>query len=101
MMHPRTSLPFPSTTLFRSGRLYVSSVAAPGGGAYAGRVTAYSRFNGHRFKRHHVVLDGIPVGEHRVDSIAHGPGGRLFLRSEEHTSELQSPDYLVCRLLLE
>src|SRR5258708_22382487 len=25
----------------------------------------------------------------------------LFLRSEEHTSELQSPDHLVCRLLLE
>src|SRR5947208_7601743 len=27
-----------------------------------------------------------------------GPGGH---RSEEHTSELQSPDHLVCRLLLE
>src|SRR5258708_18673116 len=26
--------------------------------------------------------------------------GRLLLRSEEHTSELQSPDHLVCRLLL-
>src|SRR5437763_6002716 len=26
---------------------------------------------------------------------------RAFLRSEEHTSELQSPMYLVCRLLLE
>src|SRR5437762_6267062 len=26
---------------------------------------------------------------------------RLQLRSEEHTSELQSPMYLVCRLLLE
>src|SRR5574344_314720 len=25
----------------------------------------------------------------------------IFLRSEEHTSELQSPDHLVCRLLLE
>src|SRR5258708_17303909 len=25
----------------------------------------------------------------------------LFIRSEEHTSELQSPDHLVCRLLLE
>src|SRR5438552_13020962 len=25
----------------------------------------------------------------------------LFRRSEEHTSELQSPDHLVCRLLLE
>src|SRR5258708_27148541 len=26
---------------------------------------------------------------------------QAFLRSEEHTSELQSPDHLVCRLLLE
>src|SRR5258708_20751309 len=25
----------------------------------------------------------------------------IFMRSEEHTSELQSPDHLVCRLLLE
>src|SRR3712207_7574834 len=29
------------------------------------------------------------------------PGGVLGLRSEEHTSELQSRQYLVCRLLLE
>src|SRR5438552_12741368 len=28
-------------------------------------------------------------------------GAREALRSEEHTSELQSPDHLVCRLLLE
>src|SRR5207244_11262683 len=27
--------------------------------------------------------------------------GRAVQRSEEHTSELQSPDHLVCRLLLE
>src|SRR5258708_37523059 len=27
--------------------------------------------------------------------------GLLGIRSEEHTSELQSPDHLVCRLLLE
>jgi len=27
--------------------------------------------------------------------------GKIDLRSEEHTSELQSPMYLVCRLLLE
>src|SRR5258708_26071664 len=27
--------------------------------------------------------------------------GRAYERSEEHTSELQSPDHLVCRLLLE
>src|SRR5437879_12325426 len=31
-----------------------------------------------------------------------GRGGRgMDMRSEEHTSELQSPMYLVCRLLLE
>src|SRR5437763_7082792 len=30
-----------------------------------------------------------------------GHGFALVLRSEEHTSELQSPMYLVCRLLLE
>src|SRR5258705_7688006 len=31
-----------------------------------------------------------------------GPGGQLrFVRSEEHTSELQSLRHLVCRLLLE
>src|SRR5437762_5927662 len=29
------------------------------------------------------------------------PIGSIMLRSEEHTSELQSPMYLVCRLLLE
>src|SRR5258708_21328332 len=41
--------------------------------------------------------------------FAHGAGSRLeskhievgIDRSEEHTSELQSPDHLVCRLLLE
>src|SRR5438552_14057716 len=32
-----------------------------------------------------------------VEPVFHG----LALRSEEHTSELQSPDHLVCRLLLE
>src|SRR5690348_18151093 len=30
-----------------------------------------------------------------------GYGGSCFPRSEEHTSELQSPVHLVCRLLLE
>ena len=28
-------------------------------------------------------------------------GAEPIFRSEEHTSELQSPDHLVCRLLLE
>src|SRR3712207_9056516 len=38
--------------------------------------------------------DADPSRPHRAD---HGGGGR----SEEHTSELQSRQYLVCRLLLE
>src|SRR5258708_22107139 len=29
------------------------------------------------------------------------PGANCTTRSEEHTSELQSPDHIVCRLLLE
>src|SRR5258708_11500360 len=33
--------------------------------------------------------------------LAASRGVRAILRSEEHTSELQSPDHLVCRLLLE
>src|SRR3989441_311765 len=42
---------------------------------------------------------GVPV----ADGLVVGPGGgaRMGMRSEEHTSELQSLAYLVCRLLLE
>src|SRR5258708_13662489 len=36
------------------------------------------------------------------DAVARrGPAASVIERSEEHTSELQSPDHLVCRLLLE
>src|SRR5437764_9964052 len=57
--------------------------------------------------------DALPIFAHlRPGSITHlTPGSRLRAvpparrrgrrRSEEHTSELQSPMYLVCRLLLE
>src|SRR5258708_8376618 len=44
------------------------------------------------------------VGSHRALVIKIGKGAtepRTRKRSEEHTSELQSPDHLVCRLLLE
>src|SRR5258708_24157577 len=41
------------------------------------------------------VKAGVRVAGH---SCLHGCQGK---RSEEHTSELQSPDHLVCRLLLE
>src|SRR5437763_8213703 len=41
----------------------------------------------------------ISYGHHRADAYRHLC--RQNSRSEEHTSELQSPMYLVCRLLLE
>src|SRR5207244_7665590 len=41
----------------------------------------------------------LGVGEQAIDLVAQI--GQFRLRSEEHTSELQSPDHLVCRLLLE
>src|SRR5437879_11589779 len=50
--------------------------------------------------------DALPTS--RCDSIKPAPAAPVSLsfidrtaRSEEHTSELQSPMYLVCRLLLE
>src|SRR5437762_10300634 len=71
---------FPYTTLFRSrrGRRRPRSVA---GGSDPRR--AAERAGGSR----------EAVAAHRVGDRDH--------RSEEHTSELQSPMYLVCRLLLE
>src|SRR5690606_40983396 len=45
-----------------------------------------------RFCRCHALFD-------RIDFLAEG--GEFDLRSEEHTSELQSRENLVCRLLLE
>src|SRR5258708_11590275 len=43
------------------------------------------------------------VGTIDLDVSVQGPDGAVIkeTRSEEHTSELQSPDHLVCRLLLE
>src|SRR3712207_8402832 len=52
-----------------------------------------------------VVVDGharVPLGDEEVRAVApHAVGAVLGDRSEEHTSELQSRQYLVCRLLLE
>src|SRR5258708_28914259 len=51
------------------------------------------------------VALGVGVGVDLGVAVAVGVGvggGRVGVgRSEEHTSELQSPDHLVCRLLLE
>src|ERR1017187_6008949 len=48
--------------------------------------------------------DGRRVAAADIEYVARGASGsaaRDIFRSEEHTSELQSPMYLVCRLLLE
>src|SRR5690606_41287542 len=78
---PRSTL-FPYTTLFRSAGGLPAGVREPaGGGGQAGPLhppREQAEWN-------------PPVGHHRR------PGDR----SEEHTSELQSRENLVCRLLLE
>jgi glucose/arabinose dehydrogenase len=67
-------------TWFR-GKLYVSHVTpySASAGSYKGRVTVFSRFNGRRFKRRRTVIKGLPTGQHRVNNIVPGPGGRLYL----------------------
>src|SRR5258708_16206931 len=44
---------------------------------------------------------GLGLVEQAGELHGDGGGATRALRSEEHTSELQSPDHLVCRLLLE
>jgi len=63
------------------GELYVSHVVpyATFAPAHTGRVVAYSGFDGRRFRRERVVVAGLPTGQHRVDSIVAGPGGRMYL----------------------
>src|SRR3712207_8704604 len=81
---PRSTL-FPYTTLFRSDDLEPLRPEAP-----LAEVTRY--FATYNLVAAPVVdAQGRLVGAVSVDDV----------RSEEHTSELQSRQYLVCRLLLE
>src|SRR5258707_4074203 len=84
---PRSTL-FPYTTLFRSLRM-VRPKNSPAGDA------VFRREPGHPAE-----ADGDPA---RRVALCLGTknSGRHVGRSEEHTSELQSRQYLVCRLLLE
>src|SRR5438034_7781694 len=47
------------------------------------------------------IATGIGFLDHMLDSLARHARFDLTVRSEEHTSELQSHSDLVCRLLLE
>src|SRR5258708_23808047 len=81
---PRSTL-FPYTTLFRSrsagvdGHVYIKPTPSDSG-----------------FIERAWVLRNPQARS--INPLSLGVG---FMRSEEHTSELQSPDHLVCRLLLE
>ncbi len=60
--------------------LYVAFIVpAPGGAGHVGRVAAFSAFDGRRFRRSRVVVDGLPVGRHRLGAIVAGPRDRLYL----------------------
>src|SRR3712207_7716693 len=92
---PRSTL-FPYTTLFRSLKSYEEVVACH---ALAGEVDLIV---------HAVAEDIESFGEFTMNRLLTLPGVAdvrssfvLQTRSEEHTSELQSRQYLVCRLLLE
>src|SRR3712207_8101001 len=90
---PRSTL-FPYTTLFRSDERQLRARPRDGGGR-GGLLLRQPR----------------ELVEERLGGIAELEDGRAdadliaivepALRSEEHTSELQSRQYLVCRLLLE
>src|SRR3712207_8942929 len=87
---PRSTL-FPYTTLFRSLCVTTYLSLAPEG------------------LREALITGGLPaLGPGRIDevygetwAIVGDSVARLYERSEEHTSEIQSRQYLVCRLLLE
>src|SRR5437899_5668583 len=89
MRRPPSSTLFPYTTLFRSiGESTDQGRIGPAIGD-GHRLERGRNFAGHLF----VVGEG-QIGQERF-------GGSSRLRSEEHTSELQSLRHLVCRLLLE
>src|SRR3712207_7160404 len=84
---PRSTL-FPYTTLFRSG----------GGGSGGGEG---GHGGGDRGEGAQLPQPHRPAGGARGLGRGGGRGGQgAQRRSEEHTSELQSRQYLVCRLLL-
>src|SRR3712207_7329288 len=85
---PRSTL-FPYTTLFRSAGLAWGGPGAAGSGVARGACFG--------------VMITIPTGVRVLlapKPVGFRQGAHSVARSEEHTSELQSRQYLVCRLLL-
>src|SRR2546425_2732695 len=87
---PRSTL-FPYTTLFRSLALELSRPPVQSVRRPLPHLVAYGSTNKYR-----------PVNRSKASgNTAKRPTLEVYFRSEEHTSELQSLAYLVCRLLLE
>src|SRR3712207_8383677 len=86
---PRSTL-FPYTTLFRSAAGGAGRRAGPGAGAAQARLAGGAG----------LLADGA-ADPGAGGGVRRGGPARAGGRSEEHTSELQSRQYLVCRLLLE
>src|SRR3712207_7244365 len=111
---PRSTL-FPYTTLFRSEIEEIRGVATSKGTLDTLLETGWVRLRGRRRAPGRPVTYGTTplfLDHFGLDAIDDLPGveelrgagfleGRVPARSEEHTSELQSRQYLVCRLLLE
>src|SRR5207248_7049103 len=96
-----TSTLFPYTTLFRSN-LRTGTLASRG--ASISRTPVVGRPGQTRFE--FLPRRSICLRRSNRRSVSRSPGvpvrsRQLRTRSEEHTSELQSPYDLVCRLLLE
>src|SRR5690606_39311842 len=98
---PGRATRFPYTTLFRSQtrdgvQLFVdaSCLRGPLGGSCLGGLDTPDATDGHGGVVQVPLPDGVAVPAQGFDRVGD-------LRSEEHTSELQSRENLVCRLLLE
>src|SRR5947209_16642013 len=96
---PARSTLFPYTTLFRSGEEQ-HRVMGRGNEHGRDRVLFLGRHAGAPFAA--ALLLAEDTERRALDVAGHGDGhDHVLARSEEHTSELQSRQYLVCRLLLE
>src|SRR3712207_8299761 len=101
MRRPPTSTLFPYTTLFRSKRI-ATIAAATDGATNSGNIMFYTWNAGAPAERARIDRSGNvgigtaePLQRLQIGDIASTP-----TRSEEHTSELQSRQYFVRRLLL-
>src|SRR5207244_12320103 len=96
LVPPPSSTLFPYTTLFRSVRAQPVAHRLPRAAQERGADLRVGRPDAARQDDR----GGRALDPGRLEQPQSVEPGRQ-LRSEEHTSELQSPDHLVCRLLLE